>query len=399
VLFQRPLDAALTRLKKNVHAPFRLVLWDGREVALSESPSVTVRLKGARAASAFARPTLLSLAEAYIEGEAELEGDVREAIRAAETLSRARDASLFAAREAARHTRRDDREAISHHYDVSNEFYALWLDPRMVYSCAYFRSAADSLQQAQLQKLDHICTKLRLAPGERFLDIGCGWGALAIRAAEKYGVDATGITLSENQFRLANERIRAAGLQDRCRVLLQDYRDHPGEGSYDKIASVGMFEHVGLANLPLYFASVQRLLRERGLFLNHGITTSDVDNRAVGMGAGEFIGRYVFPRGELPHLHRVIHEMGARDLEVHDVESLRPHYARTLGLWSERFERCLEAAVAASSERTARIWRLYLAGCAHAFEQGWISIYQVLASRQGKPGPAELPLTRDWMYR
>ena len=398
MLFQNPIDHALTALKDRVHAPIRVVLWDGREVALSPEPRVTLRVNDPRAAAALARPTMLSLAEAYIDGRADVEGDVREAIRSAEALTRARDHSIFGARDRARHTKREDREAIQHHYDVSNDFYALWLDPRMVYSCAYFRGEGDTLEQAQLQKLDHICTKLRLRPGEKFLDVGCGWGALVLHAAGKYGVDATGITLSENQFRLATERIRAAGLQDRCRVLLQDYRDHPGEGFYDKVASVGMFEHVGLNNLPTYFASVSRLLRERGLFLNHGITSSDVENRAVGLGAGEFIGRYVFPKGELPHLHRVVHDMSVQDFEVHDVESLRMHYARTLGLWSDNFERRYPDAVAASSERTARIWRIYLAGCAHAFEQRWISIYQVLASKQRKPGPTELPLTRDWMY-
>ena len=238
-----------------------------------------------------------------------------------------------------------------------------------------------------------------LKPGEKFLDIGCGWGALAMRAAEKYGVDATGITLSENQFRLATERIRAAGLQDRCRVLLLDYRDTPGEGVYDKIASVGMFEHVGLKNLPVYFGTVRRLLREKGLFLNHGITSSDPENGAVGMGGGEFIGRYVFPRGELPHLHRAVRDMSAQDLEVHDVECLRPHYAKTLAFWSASFEEHLAEAVAASSERTARIWRLYLAGCAYGFEEGWMSIHQVLASKRTRPGRTALPLTRDWMYR
>jgi cyclopropane-fatty-acyl-phospholipid synthase len=269
----------------------------------------------------------------------------------------------------------------------------------MVYSCAYFREEGDSLEQAQLQKLDHICRKLRLAPGEKFLDIGCGWGALVMRAAEKYGVDATGITLSENQFRLATERIKAAGLEGRCRVLLQDYRDHAGEEFYDKVASVGMFEHVGLRNLPVYFGAVQRLLRERGLFLNHGITSSDIENRAVGMGAGEFIGRYVFPRGELPHLHLVVNEMSAQDFEIQDIECLRSHYAKTCAAWSASFERRLAEAAAASSERTARIWRLYLAGCAHAFEQRWISIYQVLGSKQCRPGRANLPLTREWMYR
>jgi cyclopropane-fatty-acyl-phospholipid synthase len=159
-----------------------------------------------------------------------------------------------------------------------------------------------------------------------------------------------------------------------------------------------MFEHVGLRNLPVYFNVVRRLLKEKGLFLNHGITSSDTRNRAVGLGAGEFIGRYVFPKGELPHLHRAIHDMSEQDLEVHDVECLRPHYARTLELWSEAFERRFDKAVQASSERTARIWRIYLAGCAHAFEQGWISIYQVLATRRAKPGRTALPLTRDWMY-
>jgi len=400
VFWERPFSHAISNLKKNVHAPVRLVLWDGREVAFSERPSVTVRLKGTRAASAFVRPSLLSLAEAYIEGDADLEGDVREAIRGAEAISRSAPRSLFDPHHGSvRHTRRDDREAIHHHYDVSNEFYALWLDPRMVYSCAYFKDEGDTLEQAQLQKLDHVCRKLLLSPGEKFLDIGCGWGALVMRAAEKYGVDATGITLSENQFRLANERIRAAGLQDRCRVLLLDYRDTPGEGAYDKIASIGMFEHVGLNNLPTYFGAVRRLLRERGLFLNHGITSSDVENRAVGLGAGEFIGRYVFPRGELPHLHRVVRDMSAGDLEVHDVECLRPHYAKTLEFWSAAFERRFGEAVAASSERTARIWRLYLAGCAYGFEQGWMSIHQVLASRRTRPGRTDLPLTRDWMYR
>jgi cyclopropane-fatty-acyl-phospholipid synthase len=399
MLWDRPLEHALTNLKKRVNAPLKVVLWDGREIAFSDAPSVTMRVKGARGASALVNPSLLTLAEAYIDGHTDLEGNLRDVIRSGEALSRSvPSARLDALRPRARHTRRDDREAISHHYDVSNEFYGLWLDSRMVYSCAYFRDEHDSLEQAQLQKLDHICRKLRLVPGEKFLDIGCGWGALVMRAAEKYGVDATGVTLSENQFRLATERIRAAGLQDRCRVLLLDYRDTAGEGVYDKIASVGMFEHVGLKNLPVYFGAVKRLLRERGLFLNHGITSSNVENHAVGLGAGEFIGRYVFPRGELPHLHRAIHDMSAEGLEVHDVECLRPHYAKTLEMWSGNYERRLPQAVAASNERTARIWRVYLAGCAHAFEQGWISIYQVLASRQSKTGRTALPLTREWIY-
>ncbi|HUQ28320.1 MAG TPA: class I SAM-dependent methyltransferase [Usitatibacter sp.] len=400
MFWDRPLDNALSRMKESVHAPVRLVLWDGREVSFSDHPRVTVRLR-ARAALALSKPSLLTLAQAYIEGDAELEGDVREAIRSAVEIARAMPQSLFKSQGPtnARHTRRGDREAIQHHYDVSNDFYRLWLDPGMVYSCAYFKDEDDSLAAAQLQKLDHICTKLMLKPGDRFLDIGCGWGALVIRAAQKYGVDATGITLSENQHRLAQERIREAGLEGRCRVLLQDYRDARGEGVYDKIASVGMFEHVGLRNLPVYFNTVRRLLKEKGLFLNHGITAMDTRNRAVGLGAGEFIGRYVFPHGELPHLHLVVHDMANQHLEVHDVEGLRAHYAKTLGHWSDNYEAKLEEAVEAAGERTARIWRVYLAGCAHAFEQGWISIYQILASKQTKPGRADVPLTREWMYR
>ena len=400
MFWEKPLDNALTRLQKSVRASVRLVLWDGREVSFDKEPRVTVRLKDSRVASTLVRPSLLTLAEAYIDGEAEIEGDVRDAIRGAEAISKAIPKSLFQSNGPTneRHSKRDDRQAIQHHYDVSNEFYQLWLDPRMVYSCAYFREETDSLEQAQVQKLDHICRKLRLQPGDKLLDIGCGWGALIMHAARHFGVVATGITLSENQHRLAQERIAAAGLQDRCRVLLKDYRDMPGEGVFDKVASVGMFEHVGLRNLPVYFNVVRRLLKEKGLFLNHGITSSDVNNSAVGLGAGEFIGRYVFPKGELPHLHREIHDMSEQDFEVHDVESLRPHYARTLGLWSAAFERNFAQAVEASSERTARIWRIYLAGCAYGFEQGWMSIYQVLATRRTKPGRTALPLTRDWMY-
>ena len=399
MFWTRPIDDVLGSLARQVSAPLRLVLWDGREYKLGDSPSVTLRLKDQRAASVLARPSFLSLAEAYIRGDAEIEGDMRDAIRSAEALARLRFKALFAGGDRSRHSRQEDRDAIRRHYDVSNAFYALWLDPRMVYSCAYFRAASDSLEQAQLQKLDHICAKLRLAPGERFLDIGCGWGALVMRAAERYGVDATGITLSENQYRLANERIRAAGLQGRCRVLLEDYRDHRGAAPYDKVASVGMFEHVGLANLPVYFGAAARLLRERGLFLNHGITSSDTRNGRVGMGAGEFIGRYVFPKGELPHLHRAVHDMSEADFEVHDVECLRPHYARTLEHWSRNFEERLAQAVAAADERTARIWRLYLAGCAYAFEQRWVSIYHELGSKQAVSGQSVLPLTREWMYR
>lgn len=389
---------AVELLGRRLSAPVRVVLWDGRDFALSDAPSTTLHLKRPGAALALRNPSLLSLAEAYIDGDIDFEGDVRSAMRAAEALSRGDGEATFNRRgpTRARHTRGGDRDAIRHHYDVSDAFYALWLDARMVYSCAYFPHGHETLDEAQVAKLDHVCRKLRLAPGERFLDVGCGWGALVMHAARHYGVRATGITLSGNQHRLARERIRAAGLEERCEVLVEDYRDHRGE--YDRIASIGMFEHVGLENLGSYFGSVARLLREGGTFLNHGITSSDTESRAVGLGAGEFIDRHIFPRGELPHLHLAVRAMSDAAFEVHDVECLRTHYAKTLTHWSDRFEARLAEAVAEAGERTARTWRLYLAGCAHAFEQRWISIYQVLATKQEKPGLADVPLTRAYMY-
>jgi cyclopropane-fatty-acyl-phospholipid synthase len=272
----------------------------------------------------------------------------------------------------------------------------------MVYSCAYFRGADETLDAAQVAKLDHICRKLRLAPGERLLDIGCGWGALPIHAAQRYGVQAVGITLSENQAALARETVREHGLEDRVEIELLDYRDLPSRHrpeSFDKASSVGMFEHVGLANLQQYFSTVAMMLRDRGLFLNHGITASDVESRPVGSGVGDFIGSYVFPHGELPHLHVAVREMSAAGFEVTDVESLRPHYAKTLAHWSRRLESQLERAASLVPDRTLRIWRAYLAGCSYGFDQGWVTVHQLLGCVQRSAGPSGLPLTRDWIYR
>ena len=393
-------DQAFASLRAKVSAPLAIELWDGRVFSLG--PESRVRMKLPRAASLkhFVRPTLGSLAEAYVEGELEIEGPLRELVRAVDQLTDSAGVSAWqrVAVAAGRHTRRVDRDAIRRHYDVSNDFYRLWLDRRMVYSCAYFRTGDEDIDTAQAQKLDHICRKLMLRPGETFLDIGCGWGGLILHAAQHYGVDATGITLSANQFEIAQERIKAAGLQDRCRVLLLDYRDVPGKGVFDKIASIGMFEHVGLRNLPVYFGTVSRLLRERGLFLNHGITSSDVDSREIGSDAGGFIDKYVFPHGELPHVALALREMAAQSLEVADVESLRPHYAKTLELWSDRLEERLADAAKLVDEKTLRIWRLYLMGCAYGFAQGWINIYQILASKQAQAGRTALPWTRDFMY-
>ena len=401
MILESQIEKMVGELRAQMSLPLAIELWNGRRYTLGERPTVTLRVPTASSLKYLVNADLAKLGEAYVEGLLEVEGPIGDAMRAAEGLARrwggekkGRAPLLF--RNV--HTKKKDAEAIRYHYDVSNDFYALWLDRRMVYSCAYFKTGEESIDAAQEQKLDHVCRKLMLRPGERLLDIGCGWGALVMHAAERYGVQATGVTLSQNQHALANERIRAAGLQGRARVLLQDYRDVPGEGVYDKIASIGMFEHVGLKNLPVYFGAIQRLLVDGGVALNHGITSIDPESRSVGLGAGEFIGKYVFPHGELPHLSLVVKEMGAAGLEIMDAETLRLHYAKTLRLWSDRLEAGLGQAREFAGEKRLRIWRAYLAGCAHAFERGWVSIQQVLAVKAGDPRKTPLPWTRDYMY-
>ncbi|MBI2296490.1 MAG: class I SAM-dependent methyltransferase [Betaproteobacteria bacterium] len=381
--------------------PLAVRLWDGRTVAPSPPPQVTVTVKSAAALAALARPTLGRLARCYVEQQIDVEGPLRDVIRIGEALCDAPGAVRRSRRRLprwVRHTRLFDRKVVRRHYDVGDDFFGLWLDARRVYSCAYFRRADDTLEIAQEQKLDHICRKLQLAPGERFLDIGCGWGSLVMWAAQRYGVNALGVTLSRNQHDYARAKIAEFGLDGRCEVRLLDYRDVPDEGSFDKIASVGMFEHVGRRNLPVYFGKIARLLKPGGLVMNHGITLNAVDQRELGSGIGEFIDEYVFPGGELTHLSEVIAAMSVQGLETWDVESLRSQYARTLWQWVERLEANRAAALAAVGEKLYRVWRIYMAGSAHAFERGWMSVYQVLAGKPRADGALALPATRDHIY-
>jgi cyclopropane-fatty-acyl-phospholipid synthase len=293
------------------------------------------------------------------------------------------------------HSKSENRCAISFHYDVSNEFYGLWLDKERVYSCAYFTSPDESLDQAQCNKLEHICRKLRLRPGERLLDIGCGWGALIFWAARYHGVHAHGVTLSRQQFDYAQHRIQTEGLQDLVTVELLDYRDLAGQGSFDKVSSIGMFEYVGLANLPTYLATVARMLRPGGLFLNHGITHDEEGwQKSV---STEFINRYVFPDGELDCVSNIQLGMERAGFEIHDVEGLRPHYALTLRHWVKRLEANREAALCEVDEATYRVWRLYMAACALDFESGSTGIYQILASKPNS-GEWPVPLARGGLY-
>lgn len=290
-------------------------------------------------------------------------------------------------------THENGQASIAHHYDVSNKFYRLWLDPQMVYSCAYFRDEQQSLAQAQQDKLDYLCRKLRLQAGQSLLDIGCGWGALAIHAARHYDVTVHGITLSKAQQRIAVKRVKEEGLEDKVTIELRDYRDLPENVNYDRVVSVGMFEHVGIKNFPVYFGTVKRVLKPGGLFLNHGITS---EQRWSNTPVNRFINRYIFPDGELTRVSEVLDAMEKAGFEILDTEGLRRHYAFTLRHWVKALEENYKHAVKQTSEATYRLWRLYMAGSAYFFEEGSIGVHQLLVGH--RHAPLAIPLRRDDLY-
>jgi cyclopropane-fatty-acyl-phospholipid synthase len=398
---------------------FAVRLWDGTvwEPQPGQSARFTLVLQHAGALrSMFLPPNDLTLGEAYIYNDFDIEGDIEAVFPLAEQfmngqwgkmeqvrfgkqllslpkVAQQRPGDTAAKLRGARHSKERDRQAVTYHYDRSNDFYALWLDRRMVYSCAYFVAPDDDIDTAQERKLDYICRKLRLQAGERLLDIGCGWGGLVIYAAQHYGVEAYGITLSQPQAELAQQRIAEAGLSDRCRVEVRDYRDMNAEHTFDKIVSVGMFEHVGEALLPTYFKQAWGLLRPGGAFLNHGIASGST---LQGQQGPSFVGTYVFPDGELVPISTTLRVAEMSGFEVRDVESLREHYALTLRHWVHRLEARAEEARRLTSEVVYRIWRLYMAASIYSFQAGSNNIYQALLVKPvaGKSG---LPLTRaDW---
>ena len=410
---------------------FSVRLWDGTELPASASGKSTFSLAinhpGALRRM-FKPPIELSLGEAFILNDFDIEGDIFSAFPLMETIATRSlsageivniglDLSALPALGPARaqgrgpvqlhgkvHSRERDLLAVQYHYDVGNDFYSLWLDRNLQYSCAYFPTGTEDLDDAQENKMEHICRKLRLKPGERLLDIGCGWGGLARYAAPKYGVDVLGVTLSKNQKVYADEQIERTGLQGQVAVKLMDYRDL-GDESFDKIVSVGMFEHVGRAHLPEYFAQVYRLLKPGGLFLNHGISRRAETEKAYQgfvqkriFGRGTFLQKYIFPDGELTPVSEVNVMAENAGFEVRDVENLREHYALTLRHWVNRLVERREEAVKASDEVTYRTWRLYMSASAYGFESGNINVNQTLLAKMTRDGKSNVPFSRADLY-
>ncbi len=409
--------------------PFDICLWDGTRMPAEQPARITLRIDTPGAVKRmFTPPVEFNLAEAYIRGDFEVEGSLIDIFQSARAVMDAprllrempKLLPLYArlptdsparriergpaALSGGQHSKERDKAALQYHYDVGNDFYALWLGRQMVYTCAYFKTGHEDISTAQEQKLDHICRKLRLQAGETLLDIGCGWGGLVIHAAQRFGARAVGVTLAKKQYEFASRRIREMGLQDRAEVRLMDYRDL-GDESFDKLVSIGMFEAVGRSHMPEYFAHAHRLLKPHGVFLNHGISSYRMEHeRYTGLrkwlddvliGAGKFGDKYIFPDGELVPLNDINRFAEQAGFEVRDVENLREHYALTLRRWVAGLEAKREQAIAVSNETIYRTWRLYMSSSAYGFDSAAHNVNQTLLCKLDAQGRSCLPLTRD----
>ncbi len=397
--------------------PVRLIAYDGTDVGPKDAATTVVIRSRDALVRIVTAPGELGLARAYVSGDLDIDGDIYDFLELRNLLPelkftprQVRDLlSVVGIGNLRRippppeehrgrgrlHSRGRDASSISYHYDVSNEFYRMILGPSMTYSCAVFETPTDTLEQAQTEKYDLICRKLGLRPGMRLLDIGCGWGGMVMHAAENYGVRAVGVTVSQNQVDLASKRVVEAGLADVVEIRLQDYRD-VDDGPFDAISSIGMFEHVGLPRLGTYFTQVSDLLVPEGRLMNHAISRDSPVSRGR-VRRSPFIDRYVFPDGELHEVGSVVSALQERGLEVRHIENLREHYGMTLRRWVENLGCNWDDAVGEVGEARARIWRLYMAGCAVLFEDNRIHIDQVLAVNTPQRGTSGMPLRPDWM--
>lgn len=404
-----PLDARTAErllgraLRDHPNPRFAIRLWDGREIAPSGERAFTLVFEDAATFwRCIATRDPATLAEAYVDGRVSVDGDLDAAVALAyylgeqqggwrdklEKLDVTRRLNLPSIRRGVDNETRDVR---AHYDEIPDALFRTFLDERMVYSCAYFAHPGQSLEDAQARKLDLVCRKLRLRPGEKLLDVGCGWGALVVWAAQRYGVSALGITLSEKQAAEARRRVAAAGVADRVAIEVRHYADLASE-SFDKVCSIGMYEHVGRARIASYVASVVRVLRPGGLFLNHGIT---VPMRSRGPTGGSFIFRHIFPGAEIDDVPHLAEEMERAGLEILDVQSLRPHYAMTLREWHRRFRLRRDEVARRVPPRILRAWDVYLAGCAHAFDRGLVNVHQILAGYPDAQGRTDTALTRE----
>ena len=418
----KALTSLISHKLQHLSLPLCIQLDTGDCFGPSNAP-VSLHIHRLSALKHLAQGHIGKLANDIVEGRADLHGNMRDVMAiATELLAKSPVqahntwwAHFFKySHTLGHHSLPQDAAHIRFHYDVSDDFYALWLDPRRIYSCAYYRNEHMDLAAAQAAKLDLICRKLYLQADEQVLDIGCGWGGFLIYAAEQYGIWGTGITLSHNQYAYAQALIAQKGLQERITLHLCDYRQFKAPHLFDKIASIGMFEHVGRTNMTAYFQTLHSFIKPGGLILNHGITAGGTRNKQLGNGMGDFIEKYIFPGGELLHISDVLHHVADANLEAVDIENLRPHYAQTLWAWSDSLEAALPAAQSAleqnlSAEQALQVlkaYRLYLAGCAMSFEQAWISLHQLLVSSPNgdvnhgrlRGAQSDYPYTRDGMY-
>lgn len=382
-------------IKSTFDIPLQVTYPNGNiETYNGSNPHVKLKLNKNFSVSELSKDPSIVLGEAVMDGDIEIYGSIQELIlsayRCGDSFLRNSKFSKLIPKQF--HDKKHSKSDIQKHYDIGNDFYKLWLDDTMTYSCAYFKHKNDSLEQAQLNKVHHILNKLNAQPGGKLLDIGCGWGTLIITAAKEYGLNATGITLSEEQASFITKRIKEEGLENKVTVLIKDYRDI--RETYDYITSVGMFEHVGKENLSQYFQTISKRLNINGLALIHGITGQVGGNH--GSGTNSWINKYIFPGGYIPRLTENLNHIASAGLQIADLEPLRRHYQKTLELWTKNFHNALPEVQKTHDKRFINMWDLYLQSCAASFESGNIDIFQYLLSKGVSKDT--MPMTRDYMY-